>query len=360
MRHIFVLSLVFWPLYVNAQQPVSVAPAPRIAAKKVAAAIESSLKTNRDQIRQFAFDDDPNTYYESEKNAGKIDHFTVVLDLPVSVASIQVTTGKPNGDSLLDHGVLEVSTDGKKFEPVCRFEEGQAAGQLHGKSVKFIRLRSTEDLQHPLVIREISIDSKPKIAFFKYPIEFIVDVKDAPEMKDWAEKAAHICERNYTMICDELMSPGFKPVNVIYLTMKSDYKGVAEASGDRIKGSVDFFKSHPEDIGAMVHETVHCVQLYRSRRNPGWLVEGVADYIRFFKYEPGKIGRLNVDRAKYDGSYRVTAAFLNFATEKYDPKLVYKLNSIMREGKYREEVWKEFTGKTVEELNQDWRRSLVR
>ena len=49
-----------------------------------------------------------------------------------------------------------------------------------------------------------------------------------------------------------------------------------------------YFKANPDDIGAMVHETVHCVQLYRGRGNPGWLVEGVADYVRFFKYEPGK------------------------------------------------------------------------
>ena len=37
-----------------------------------------------------------------------------------------------------------------------------------------------------------------------------------------------------------------------------------------------------------------------------------------------------------------------------------KLNAIMREGKYKEEVWKEITGKTVEELNQQWRASLVK
>jgi hypothetical protein len=102
------------------------------------------------------------------------------------------------------------------------------------------------------------------------------------------------------------------------------------------------------------------VQLYRSRRNPGWLVEGIADYVRFFMYEPGKIGRLNADRAKYNDSYRVTAAFLAYVTEQHDPLIVTKLNSIMRAGKYREEVWKEITGKTVEELNQEWRRSLVK
>src|SRR5436305_3991992 len=119
------------------------------------------------------------------------------------------------------------------------------------------------------------------------------------------------------------------------MALKNNYTGVAQAAGNRITGSVKFFKAHPDDIGAMVHETVHCVQLYRGRGNPGWLVEGVADYIRFFKYEGGKIGiRLTPERAKFDASYRITAAFLAFVTEKYDPQLVRKLNAAMREGRY--------------------------
>jgi hypothetical protein len=80
--------------------------------------------------------------------------------------------------------------------------------------------------------------------------------------------------------------------------------------------------------------------------------------VRFFKYEPGKIGRLNPERAKYDGSYRVTAAFLNYVTEKYDKELVKKLNKAMREGEYKEDLWKQFTKKTVQELNDEWRGSL--
>ncbi len=79
---------------------------------------------------------------------------------------------------------------------------------------------------------------------------------------------------------------------------------------------------------------------------------------RFFKYEPGKIGRLNPNRAKYDGSYRVTAAFLNYVTEKYDKELVKKLNQAMREGEYTEELGKKLTKKTVQELNDEWRASL--
>jgi hypothetical protein len=177
-------------------------------------------------------------------------------------------------------------------------------------------------------------------------------------MKEWGEKVVRICEGAYPMINDELKSDGFKPATQITMTLKKDYRGVAATGGSRITGSAKFFQDHPDDVGAMVHETVHVVQRYRTRNNPGWLVEGIADYVRFFKFEPGKIGRINPDRAKYNGSYRVTAAFLNYATEKYDKELVKKLNKAMRDGEYKEDLWKEYTKKTVQELDEEWRASL--
>src|SRR5262249_33755659 len=157
------------------------------------------------------------------------------------------------------------------------------------------------------------------------------------------------------MICEELKSDGFKPRTVVTMTLRKDYDGVAATGGGRITGSASYFKSHPDDFGAMVHETVHVVQAYRGRGNPGWLVEGIADYVRFFKYEPGKLAKLKPERAKYDGSYRVTAAFLAFASDKYDQELVRKVNARMREGKYSDEVFKELTGKTLKELEEEWK-----
>jgi hypothetical protein len=43
----------------------------------------------------------------------------------------------------------------------------------------------------------------------------------------------------------------------------------------------------------------------------------MADSVRFSKSEPGKAGLLTPERAFYDDSYRTTAAFLTFVTEKY-------------------------------------------
>ena len=350
LRSLPILLLASLP--VQADPPV--APQPHPIERAV---IESSLPSAGSRIRQLAFDGDENTFFSSETNPSKSDHLTLRFDHPVNLESVSVLTGRPNGEDVLTAGVLEVSEDGTKFEEAATFADGRAS--FAKRKAIAVRIRPTEDLKHPLVVREIAIRSNPKVAVFRYPIEFALDVADAPEMREWAEKTVRICERRYAMICDELASDGFTPTTQIRMSIKADYKGVAEASGNRIKGAVAWFKAHPDDIGAMIHEIVHCVQLYRGRSTPGWLVEGIADYVRFWKYEPGKAGRLQPERAKYDGSYRTTAAFLAFVTEKYDKQAVKKLNAIAREGKYDVGVWKTLTGKSVEELNQEWRQSLA-
>jgi RNA polymerase sigma factor (sigma-70 family) len=383
-------------------------------APPVAATIETTLGTEGAQIRQFAFDGDPSTFFASAENASGADHFTLVFDRPVAVKSLAVVTGRPRGDDLLDVGTLEVSPDGKDFEPLAAFDSGYSHCRPEGRLLQAVRVRPGADLGHPLAIREFVVDSDPPVSVFKYPIEFIVNVAEAPEMKEWAERTARRCERAYPMINESLKSDkAFKPVHQIWLTMKNlkDNYTAAVVRDDHIVGSVEYFRQHPDDIGAIVFTTVNCVQNYGNRpkpsqlrqaladyvcvfkdepetlaplhldrlpfagiftqsarllaylvehdgKNPRWLVYGIADYIRYFKYEPGTLKPIDPEHARYDGNYQVTAAFLAFVTEKYDRDLVRKLNQIVREGEYREDVFQRLTGKTLQELNEEWRASL--
>ncbi|MHB1421834.1 MAG: basic secretory protein-like protein [Gemmataceae bacterium] len=343
---VLVPLLLSWPL-----------PAASESKPPIAATIETTLSTDGEHIRQLAFDGDGKSYFASEKNATDKDHFTLVLDKSATIRSLRVTTGRPNGDDKLDAAALQISADGNTFEEAARFRVGAAEAKLAARKVRAIRIKPTKDLKSPLIVREIVLDSDPAVAVFKYPVEFSVDVKEAPEMKEWAERAARICERQYAMINEELKDDGYQPPRRVPMQFKQ-VDILAYASGTRITGSVAYFKSHPDDFGAMVHEAVHIVQQYRVRDNPSWLVEGIADYIRFFKYEPGNLGRINPRRAKYDGSYRVTAAFLAYLTEKYDKDIVRKLNKMMREGEYKKEVFQKLTGKTLEQLGAEWRESL--
>ncbi|WP_020471007.1 basic secretory protein-like protein [Zavarzinella formosa] len=328
--------------------------------KSVVASVESTLATGGGNIRQFAFDGNPDTVFQSEKNATAKDHLTLILDPAVTVKSIRVSTGRGKEDkNLLGAGMLEISEDGKTFEKAATFEKGAAVAKPEGKKVRAIRVKPTEDLDYPLVVREFAIEGEPAVKPFKFPVEVAVNVDDAPEMKEWTERVARVCERQYPMLCEELWSDGFKPRTVLRLKMDKNYRGVAEAGGGNMRGSVTYFKDHPDDIGAFVHETAHCVQGYPGARNPGWLVEGVADYVRFFKYEANKPRKLKPEQAKYNGSYRTTAAFLAYVAEKHDKDVVKKLNAKMRAGEYGEQVWKDITGKTVAELGDDWKESLT-
>src|SRR5690348_5311720 len=116
--------------------PAAARAEPTPARPAVAPTIDTTLATADGQIRQFAFDGDPDTYFASAPNAGTADHFTLVFDDPVAVRSLAVTTGRPGGGDALDAGALEVSADSQKFEPLARFAGTVALGVPVGTPLK--------------------------------------------------------------------------------------------------------------------------------------------------------------------------------------------------------------------------------
>ena len=97
----------WFPLILAA--PLLWASAPRApAAEPVAATVETTLATADSNIRQLAFDGDPDTYFASEKNPTATDHFTLVFDKPVAVKSVTATTGRPKGGDALEAGTLQL------------------------------------------------------------------------------------------------------------------------------------------------------------------------------------------------------------------------------------------------------------
>jgi hypothetical protein len=93
------------------------------------------------------------------------------------------------------------------------------------------------------------------------------------------------------------------------------------------------------------------------------MVEGTADYIRWFKHESQSHGadedylRQVKSDFRFDDSQRLSAYFLNWVTEKHDHALVVKMNTAMRQGQYDDSLWKNSAGKTVQELARNGKRS---
>jgi hypothetical protein len=202
--------------------------------------------------------------------------------------------------------------------------------------------------------------------------QFTIDTSAAAELTEWADKElAPVAQQWYPKLVKMLPSEGYEAPTRVTIVFRDSMGGTpASAGGSRINCNIGWFKKNltGEARGSVVHEMVHVVQQYgRARRNnpnaartPGWLVEGIADYIRWFLYEPetrgAEITKRNISRARYDGNYRITGNFLNWVTEKYDKEIVRKLNAAAREGKYSEELWKLHTGKTVQELGDEWKK----
>jgi len=140
----------------------------------------------------------------------------------------------------------------------------------------------------------------------------------------------------------------------VTFVMDTTYNGVAATDNGRVVFSFKYMKSHPKDIDVVTHEVMHIVQDYGDSNGPGWLTEGIADYAR---------NKFGVDNAgagwclpdykptqNYTNSYRITARFLVWIEEKYKPDMVKELDKAMRDHTYHDDIWKEKTGKSLDEL----------
>lgn len=199
--------------------------------------------------------------------------------------------------------------------------------------------------------------------------EFGLDVSETPDLADWArEKVIPMARTWYPKLVEMLPSEGYQAPRKLRIHFDPAMRGVAATSGTLVRCAPEWFRANlkGEALGAVFHELVHVVQQYGRRRNvspvPGWLTEGIADYVRWFRFEPeskgAEITARNLPRARYDGSYRITANFLNWVSLKHAQDLVPRLNAAIRQGQYQKSLWVEITGKELEELGAEWREAM--
>jgi hypothetical protein len=204
-----------------------------------------------------------------------------------------------------------------------------------------------------------------------------VDVSDFPEGKAWGEAAKALVKAWFSKLTELLATDGhdpvtgekkgepFKPPQTVRLVIKKELNVPAHASGGTITINGNWITQRPDDLGMVVHELTHVVQQYpNSRTKPGWLVEGIADYIRWWRYEPelhAGPGRTkpNPERAKYTDSYRTTAMWLAWCSRKYDMRLVPALDKALRDREDPMPLFKSLTGREPEELWKEFVETLL-
>ena len=335
------------------------AAGPPVPAKKTPLPVEALVYTTMPSVAahrpEMAMDGDAGTYFKSAYGMGDGDDFLVLLSRPIPVRSLRITTGDAGGQDLLTGGTVETSSDGAHFHKAASFNSaGVADAPLNGTPVTALRIRLNHGQGLPsLLVREITIQSPVSVAHvMRGPGRGFYDISQAPDLTVWARTAETQMEEFWPDTEALLYSDKFIPpnmVNVVYRTGPG-VTGVAATGGGVMEVNSAWCRAHPEDTGLTVHETAHVIQAY-SAYNPVWLVEGIADYIRWVRFEPEHFTyRINPQTATYHDAYRTTAAFLAWCELHYDSGLVTKLSRAVRFGTFSTGLFKQYCGKDVDTL----------
>ena len=246
----------------------------------------------------------------------------------------------------------EISIDvggGNRFRVVSELPgEVSASVELNGRKLDGVTI------SHNDIMKGATLGFVGGISEYDY----VFDTSGAPELAAWTKQnIVHVVREWYPKLVEMFPSEGWSPYKEVRFRFRNEKNYPAYASGRCVTMSRDWFAKNPEDLGCIIHELFHVVQ-GGYRNAPDWLTEGIADYVRFYLFEPESHGCDMVLRsadARYDGKYRVSANFLDFVERRY-PGVVKELNALCRQGKYDEAAyWAKRTGKTVKELETEWK-----
>lgn len=187
------------------------------------------------------------------------------------------------------------------------------------------------------------------------------DTTETPDLRQWVQAdLMPACKEWYPRICEQLAAEGFEAPTDFSVTFRDKMDGVAYTSGKDVTCAAPWYRKNlqTEAVGSVVHELVHVVQQYgnqrRGTRPPGWLVEGIADHIRWYQFEPiEKRRRINWDKANYDQAYFPSATFLDYIVRNLDSQAITKINDDCRSGRYSASYWQDKYGKSPEQLWAD-------
>lgn len=192
----------------------------------------------------------------------------------------------------------------------------------------------------------------------KIAISLTGNLENFADLKPRFDKMAKIYSDVWPKLVHMLGSPIDASHRDVVIIFEPKMDHPAHASGNRITISAEHLRRDPADTeGVFIHELTHVIQRYSG---PGWLVEGVADYTRFKLKSDDAWGKRCRGHIAYDkpfGAYWNSAAFLLYLEDTYKKPVVRTVSVAMRAGKFNDAVWKNLTGKTLQELALDYKSS---
>jgi hypothetical protein len=203
--------------------------------------------------------------------------------------------------------------------------------------------------EKPLAAMRLPLTAKTAAA---PKMKIVFEGEPTAAVRAWADEAARVVTEWWPQVAHLLATDDFHSPEQLTLTFKKELKGPAHRTADGLFISVPWITAHPDDFGMIIHEMTHAIQDYHGApKDAGWLVEGIADYIRYWHYEP-ELPRRGIDlmKASYRDGYSTTGAFLAWIVAKYDRRTVRRLDAALRAGKYTDAIFEEITGKALDPL----------
>jgi len=161
------------------------------------------------------------------------------------------------------------------------------------------------------------------------------DTGHFPQLQPWAEALKAKAAGWWPVITGALASPGYAAPDAIKVvfTVITPAQVTAATEGTTIYVSVPYISGHQDDFGSIAHEMCHVAQGFPKGATPGWLTEGIADYVRYYVLFPDDPRRRfdpSVDA--YGRGYQPAAAMLDFVERRYGAGSVRRVNAVMRQG----------------------------
>ncbi len=209
-----------------------------------------------------------------------------------------------------------------------------------------------------------------------------VDVSKTPNAQPYVKPVKALCEEWYPRINIILFGKDaplpFKELHIRFepKVEKCDGPNCIEAGGfadeNTIQINFGYLGRMKDDYRAMiVHELAHINQHYRESPGTGWLVEGIADYVRHRYFEKDLQPKLlELDGYRFGGSqvdeqaklrkqgylfgYTVAAPFLYWLEMRKSKGLLVALNIALRQGSYSPDLFQKHCGAPLDTLWQEF------
>ena len=179
--------------------------------------------------------------------------------------------------------------------------------------------------EKPLAAMRLPLTAKTAIA---PKVKIIFEGEPTAGVRSWAEESARVVTEWWPQVAHLLATDDFRAPEQLTLTFKNELKDPGHRTADGIFISIPWITKHPEDFGMIIHEMTHAIQDYHGvPKDSGWLTEGIADYIRYWHYEP-EVPHRRIDPAKasYRDGYSTTGSFLAWLMVKYDRRTVDRIS----------------------------------